>query len=61
MLNPFRKAPSALEAENARLRAENARFLDIVAGQKRKIEAMDRILRENAKRRDASGRFACAR
>lgn len=43
MLSVFRKTDAALEAENTRLRAENSRFLDVVAA---KVQTINKLTKE---------------
>lgn len=43
MLGLLRKTDAALEAENTRLRAENSRFLDVVAT---KVQTINKLTKE---------------
>jgi len=43
MLGLLRKSDAALEAENTRLRAENSRFLDVVAT---KVQTINKLTKE---------------
>jgi len=43
MIRLLRKSDAALEAENTRLRAENSRFLDVVAT---KVQTINKLTKE---------------